>query len=183
MIICLSTTEWQMLERMHRFCAKSIQKLGRRARTDICCPLLGLSSLMSHIDKIKLGFLRRLVALPSSAVSKRIFIQRYFQKLLDSAGRINITGYADDIHTILKKYDLLDDFSNLFINTGICHEKMVWKRMCASTIEDYEVRLYNQRTENDPNLVEFSKIHSDITKPNKLWELRSIHTLHLNVSK
>ena len=31
--------------------------------------------------------------------------------------------------------------------------------------------MHNHSTKNDPTFVEFSKIHSDITKPSKLWEV------------
>ena len=45
----VSDTEYKMLEKMQRFCAKYIQNLGRSTRSDMCVPMLGLMSLFKHI--------------------------------------------------------------------------------------------------------------------------------------
>ena len=55
----LTQTDKQMLERTHRFNAKSIQGFSRQTRTDICLGLLGWTSIESLIDIKKLQFLAR----------------------------------------------------------------------------------------------------------------------------
>ena len=167
----LSETEWVMLERMQRFCAKCMQKLGRQTRSDMCCPMLGLFSIRSYIDKLKLGFVRRLCALPGHAVSKQIFLQRYFQHTMSSIGTVEITGFSNDICKLLKKYDLLNFFEDTYLQYGEISPKPVWKKICWLGIRQRELIEYENRTEHDNDFINFRVIQPDVTKPNRIWEV------------
>ena len=74
----LSQIDIQMLERTHRFNAKSNQGFSRQTRTDICLGLLGWTSIESLIDIKKLQFLGRLCRLSDQSLTARIFITRVY---------------------------------------------------------------------------------------------------------
>ena len=164
----ISETEYEMLERMQRFCAKLIQRLGRRTRSDICCPMLGLLPIRSYIEKAKLNFLRRMIQLPGYAVSKRILLQRYFHSTYSRLSNIVNSGYCPDISEILKKYNLVDILEYFFKNGHFC-EKIPWKKITCNAITQTEKVAYEQRMEGDIELMRFHAIQEDITKPNRIW--------------
>ena len=135
--------------------------------------MLGLLPLKAYVDKTKLGFMRRLLALPGHAVSKQVFLQRMFQsRLCNAMGSSKITGFANEANNILIKYDL-DTFFDLYTEYGEFCNKQVWKNICKKSVANIEQVSYNRRTENDNNFKEFRHIQPDITKPNKIWAIAS----------
>jgi exonuclease III len=163
----LSTTEEAMLERLQRYCAKLIQKLGRQARSDICCPMLGLGTLKSHIDKIKLNFFRRLLSLSNNTVSKQIFLRRWFQHSIEDRDKSN---FCSDIKCVLREYDLLNYAENTIFGNLYIPDKTVWKAICKSAINNVEQSNYDSRTGTD-EFERFISIHPDIFEFSWLWHL------------
>ncbi len=70
----LTNTEWNMLERTHRYICKNIQGLPRLTRTDMCLSLLGWTSIKSFVNERKLLFLGRVCNLPPTSISLMILI-------------------------------------------------------------------------------------------------------------
>ena len=162
----LNSTEKLMLERMQRFCAKLIQKLNPRTRSDVCCGMLGLISVESYIDKAKLNFLRRLAVLPGTAHSKCVFLLRLFQYLLLQPQN---ESFCSEIVKILHKVDLYELFDSIFLKSGLFPDKLPWKKMVINRLKELEVKAFNDRTDGDNDFKRFKAVHQDIHKPNKLW--------------
>ena len=71
-----TSREIHMLEVTLRFCAKYMQHFIKRSKTDIVLSCLGITDILSEIDKRKLLFLRRLCVSPHPARVKHLFIHR-----------------------------------------------------------------------------------------------------------
>ena len=108
---------------------------------------------------------------PTSALSKQLFLQRYFQQNLYQAGDLRISGYAQNIHRILIKYNLLDQFENQFIKQGVFCSKDNWKKSCQTQIKLHEKTAYEARIEHDEEFTRFRKVQTDIAKPNEIWNI------------
>lgn len=163
----LSRVEITMLERMQRYCAKLIQGLGTRTRSNICCSMLGLVSVETHIDCVKMKFFRRLGALSSNHLSKQIFIRRLFQNQLRHS---ETTGYGHEIVTLLHKYNLQFALFNLLENAYI-PDKLPWKFMIRQSAASLERSSYNNNIKDDPDFTRFIRIHPDNLLPSPLWRV------------
>jgi hypothetical protein len=172
----LSNTEILMLERMQRFCAKVIQKLGRQTRSNICCKMLALPSLKSYIDGAKLKFWHRISQLKSTAVSQRILLQRLFQaKLLPEITH----GFAEEIIEICNSYKL-EWFCENYINNGQMPDKIPFKNIVKISILEEENERYQRETENDEDFIRFHKVHPNIARPSPLWQISKAHPYMLD---
>ena len=164
----LSQTEKLMIERLQRFCSKCIQKLSRRARSDICNPMLGLLPLNRHIDSVKMNFLRRLLALPNSSVSKQLFLRRWFQYKIETGTHDKVLNFCSDISLILTHYNLSEYVHTFFFEELFIPDKIVWKRICKTAISNIEINAYDERTRDEEFSV-FKSFHTDITDYCYLW--------------
>ena len=165
----LSETEYKMLERMQRFCAKYVQNLGRSTRSDMCVPMLGLMPIQAYIDKAQLGFLRRVCMAPNNSTSKKVFFQRYFQHTVSLENNSMSSGLGQKMHSLLKKYNLLDMFENTYLKNGIFVSKNVWKNVCEASIWDKAKFDFYNRVGTDNDFKRFIEVHHDISKPSALW--------------
>ena len=163
----ISRTEELMIERCQRFCAKCIQHLSRRARSDICCPMLGLLPLCSYIDGMKLNFFRRLMALPNTSISKQLFLRRWYQYKLEFNTTVQ---FCSEIYSLLTKYGLRQYVETYFFEDLYIPPKIIWKKMCKSAIFNYECNSFEQRT-SSPEFELFKSIHLDISDYSYLWHL------------
>ena len=163
----LCGTEKLMLERFQRFCAKLIQRLPRRTRSNICCKMIGLQSIESYMDSMKLKFFRRLAVLPSPCISKQIFLRRLFQaEYLQDI----ITGFGSEILVLLKKYNL-EEFRENYIRHGYFPDKQVWKKIVCRHVSEAEMKIYDNITQDDIDFERFRRIHPDIQKPSPIWRV------------
>ena len=163
----LSSIQKLMLERMQRYCCKLIQGLGRQTRSDICVKMLGLSSIQSHIEGVKMKFFRRITALPTDCTSKEILIRRLFQaRLLHSQS----SGFAAEIIELLQKYSLTWCLDN-FLEECQIPDKFVWKRIVNCSVRDEDKLLYEKSTKDDLDFRRFHCIHPDIHTPNPVWKV------------
>ena len=167
----LNITEDLMLERFQRFCAKTIQHLGRRARSDICVTMLGLSSVKGYINYMTLSFFRRLMALPDTCISKQIFVRRWLQSKVEMFHRSN---FCSNLHSVLSKYSILDYAENFMFEEGFIPDKIVWKNICKRHILEYEDKCFKERT-SSPDFDFFSGIQSSTCHFNNLWYIAKIH--------
>ena len=163
----LCGTEKLMLERFQRYCAKLIQRLPRRTRSNICCKMLGLQTIESYIDSMKLKFFRRLAVLPSMCISKQIFLRRLFQAdyLQDL-----VTGLGSEILSLLKKYNL-EEFKENFVRNGYIRDKQRWKNIVHRHVSEADSKIYETITQDDIDFVRFRRIHPDIRKPSPIWRV------------
>ena len=161
----LNTTEKLMLERFQRFCAKTIQHLSRRARSDICVPMLGLTSIKAYIDNMVLSFFRRLMALPSHCISKEIFMRRWYQFKAETSP---VSNFCQNLHEILDKYKLSEYVQQVIFDDHFVPDKLVWKRICKSKIVNIELNSYKDRT-TSTEFDLFHAIHPDITDFTGVW--------------
>ena len=160
-----SKVECDMLERFQRFCAKGIQHLTRMARSDICCPMLGLHTLNGYINGVKLNFMRRLLALPNECVSKQIFLRRWFQCKLENDHTGN---FCCDLFSILQKYNLNEYVESYMFGECYPPQKKIWKTIYKHAINNFELNSFEARTESH-DLDIFKSIHCDISDFNYLW--------------
>ena len=165
----LSGVERMMLERLQRFCAKVIQNLPRRTRSNICCQMLGLNSMEGYIDSMKLKFFRRLAALPSYCLSKKIFLRRLFQAILLKDMRI-VSGFSAEILTLLQKYNLHDNIDSFLIH-GYIPDKPIWKKIVSRKVAETEIVNYNEMTQDDHDFKRFKRIHPNINLPSPIWRV------------
>ena len=163
----LNETEKLMIERMQRYCAKVIQHLGKRTHSYICCPMLGMTSMESYIDAVKLRFLRRILTLPSHCTSKRIIVQRLFQAQLmpDSTH-----GYAGEIVALCDKYNLKPYLDN-FLKYLTIPDKLPWKYIIRDAIKEKEVDKFKDATRGDPDFKRFAIVHPNPLLPSPIWRL------------
>ena len=161
----LTITEKLMLERFQRFCGKSIQHLGRRARSDICIPMLGLPSVKSYIDNMTLSFFRRIMSLPSHCISRQIFLRRWYQYKVDTSVKHN---FCSNLHDILVKYNLIDYVEEIIFRDNYVPDKLAWKRLCKREVSNVEKEEFKNRTD-DPEFNLFHAIQPDIFDSNCLW--------------
>ena len=167
----LTETEKVMLERLQRFCAKKIQHFGRRTHSDICCPMLGLSTVEAYMDSMKLKFLRRILMLPSHCTSKQILLQRLYQcKFLPNL----VTGYSGEIERLCNKYGLQGYLDEYLVNMTF-PAKIPWKHIVANSVKEQEVLRYRRSTENDSDFTRFTKAHPDPTIPSPIWRVAYSH--------
>ena len=167
----LSKVEYEMIERLQRFCCKRIQSFGRRTRSNICCSMLGLPSLESYIDTQKLKFLRRLMNLPSDCASKQIFTRRLFH----AQYRKDINkGFCNEIYRLCEKYNL-EYFLSQYIKKANYPDKRPWKMILRNSVWQREVAKYESETKHDPDFARFNVIHPDISKPSPVWMVAKVN--------
>ena len=170
----LSNTEYVMLERFQRFCAKKLQHFSRQTRSSICCSMLGLQSVESHIDACKLKFLRRLVTLPSYATSKQIFLHRLFQSRLTSI----CSGPSAEIDDLCRKYNL--DGLDSFLKNGTFADKLPWKYIVRNSIHNRELQDYETATQENPDVLHFAQAHPDPLQVSVIWRIGNLFPHMLN---
>ncbi len=160
-----SKTEKEMLERLQRFCVKSIQHLGKRTHTNISSPMLGLSPLVSYMDAVKLKFLRRVLESHKST-SNRILTMCLFVDQIYPGFTRGITG---EMITICKKYELMEHV-NHYLKDGVFPEKRPWKYIIEDKIKNTVYKKFNNQTTED-DYKRFKCIHPDPPQVNPVWSV------------
>ena len=69
-----SPQELTEYEKCHRSVAKNIQCLPKNCPDAFCLATMGLSSVQSYIEKLKLLFVWRILSLPPTSIYRKVFI-------------------------------------------------------------------------------------------------------------
>ena len=130
------------INKLQHYIVKSIQGFHVRTRSDMCESMLGLFRLSFEIDKRKLMFIYKILSLPSHAVSKNIFLRRYFTYI--SLLNNNAKGFIPDICRLLLRYNL-EDIINTFILSQKLPSKYEWKKVVKMKVSQLEHSLWQDR--------------------------------------
>ena len=145
----LSKTEYQILEKTHRFCIKYLQGLPRRTRTDVCTAMLGITDLTSFIHIRQLLFLRRLCNLPRHSRVKGLFL---FMLVSGYSRQRNAhKSITDSLLSLLRKYDLYK-YLDIFIESGLFPSTHEWKRIVKTQVFSFFTGQWSARVATDASL-------------------------------
>ncbi|PJE77768.1 hypothetical protein CI610_03305 [invertebrate metagenome] len=155
----LTVTEISKIACFQHYAVKLILGLPRRTRSDIAESILGLFRISAEVDRRKLLFLQKMIAMDQSYLPKQIFTIRlhlYISVLPNTPA--NHKGYFPDIVKVLRKYNLLY-YLETYLRSYIFPTKSQWKRIVKSTIRSYENSALKERMANDNDFSFFQKIH------------------------
>jgi hypothetical protein len=175
----LKSVEINRLDRFQRLAAKKIQKFHQRTRTDICLSMLGWKNIIYDIDYRKLMFLCNLCLMPNTVLSAHIFNAR-LSKYVCSVDKKQ-RGFIPDIIMILRKYMLSHVLVN-YIQTGEFPNKSMWKRICKTSINNFETVNWSERLNSDNDFCRFKFLHTNIEQA-IIWECAHDSKTLLNAFK
>jgi hypothetical protein len=107
-IACLSATNTRKIECSHGSMAKAIQGLPSQTSNAACLAPLGWCSLESHLDKLKLLFLWRILLMSTQCIYKQVAISKLCFYIYECTDDNKCWGPLWDILQTFKKYDILD---------------------------------------------------------------------------
>ena len=156
----LSPSSIKAMDQSHGHMAKLIQGLPDHTANPAPLATLGWLSIESHLDKLRLLFLWRLLSLSVHCIYKQILIERLYYHIYQKQGRH--TGPTWDTLQTVGKYNLLPLLINA-LSTGIylpmdAFKKIVKEKIIKRENERYQISsslLY-------PTLVDFSRCISKI---------------------
>ncbi|MES9879941.1 MAG: reverse transcriptase family protein [Sedimenticola sp.] len=170
----LSLTDVESIERAHRFCVKYIQGLAERTKTAVAFSLLGMSTIESEIDAIKLRFLGQLCHLSCDSRIKNIFLNRLTNYDSNPGEAL---GFIPDIHRVLRKY-LLTHVLHSYSESGIFVSKYAWKSQVSAKIHERETNNWRSNVARDAGLNTFALIQTT-RSPCKFWKVSAANRNHL----
>jgi hypothetical protein len=177
-------SEWKLLERTHRFCAKLLQEFHPRTKTTIALSMLGWYTMAAYIDRRKLLFLGRLCRLDNDILVKKMFLNRLHQCLMGCTAKS--LGFIPDIVGILKKYNLTGILDH-YVTDGQWPDKKPWRSMVDISIHEYEVESWNSKVNTDKECSRYGEIITKYGKPHVYWNLsnkmKSLQSLFIFMAK
>ena len=122
---------------MTRFCTcvEYMQNFPKRTKNDMALPSIAITDITTHIDKLKLLFLRRLCTAPNHSRVKQLFLHRLMSYQSATRNNTPCIGFIADIFSIIGKYDLSTFISN-FIETVYFPPKKIWKRLVQRNVDN-----------------------------------------------
>ena len=84
------------------------------------------------------------------------------------------SNFCSNLHSVLSKYNILNYAEQLMFGEGFIPDKIVWKEMCKTHINEYEEKCFKERT-SSPEFDFFNGIQSSICHFNNLWYVAKIH--------
>ena len=153
-----------LLERFIRLCAKSVQHLPARTRTDTALSMIGWLPMLADVEKRKLSFFHKLCTIPSTLIARQIFDYRL--QLFVVRRLRNQCGFIPDIYSILHKYGL-EQFWNTYVEQGTIPPKHTWRRIIAKAVSDHHQSAWHHRTNN----ADFTRMRciQDNIRPSYIW--------------
>ena len=158
----LTPSQLLMLERV---CVKYIQGLNTRTRTDIALRLLGIHTLESEIDFMKLNLFGQFCRNNVQCWVKYFFMQHLVSFHTNRNTQI---GFIPDNARLLSKYSL-DNSCDQFLQQNVFPSKNFWKREVKSRIHMKEIALWQSRI-SIAEFPRFRRLHN-VYEPHWLWQI------------
>ena len=126
----ITKSEENMLNKVQKTVAKSLQNLNWRTHDEIVRGLLGWYTVEGYIDKMKLMFVCKLVHLNSSTVTKHIFLNQVYNQILKDTAYPSITN---DLVSVIKRYNLVNYLYTYLAGSNF-PDKVIWKSIVKENI-------------------------------------------------
>lgn len=159
-------SEFQKLELLQRYFARSVQNFHQRSSVDVTTQTLGLWTMEGTINKSKLIYLGRLCRSRADQFIKTLFYLRLSQYLNN---KVSDRSVIHDLFAIAKKYDVFH-FITEYVNEGHFPHKVIWKRIVNTSVAEYESIKWTERVSIRTDLNRFHAIHERLV-PHRLWNM------------
>jgi hypothetical protein len=133
-------THINMLEKVQKTIAKSIQGLYRRTHDEIVRGLLGWYTISGYIDKMKLLFVHTLVNMNSNSIVKHVFLNEMYSYVMFGSPTKSITS---DLYNVTNKYGL-SQYLICYLQGGTFPERYAWKCIVKEQIHVSEERKWKR---------------------------------------
>ena len=130
----LPKKEYDIFEKTQRTVAKYIQGVAKRTHNEIVLGLLGWHTIQGQIDEHKLKFVGKLVNMPATCITKKIFTSEIYHCILSSDESKTITS---DFVRVLKKYNLYKYLLS-YLRGGTFPDKLPWKYIVKAQVHMFE---------------------------------------------
>ena len=147
--------ELTLYEKHHRMMAKHIQRLPETTPNASCLSSLGWQPVLTHIEKMKLLFLGRMIRRPPNCLYKRVFLFRFF--LVIASNVFSCESPAAQIVDICMKYNILQNVINIVLS-GNVPSKDQWGSIIKPTIN----RAYSERWRLDLTMYSHLSIYKQV---------------------
>ena len=172
----LTKSQIHNLEIARRFCVKTIQRLPKIVRTDICNAMLGFADIKSVVNYRKLLFLRRLIFTDDNKTVKLILTARLNDFITNCS---KSSGYIADIIHILHEYDIFHVLE-IYLQSGVFPSVCAWKHLVKNSISNKKELLWYSRISLDITFNRFRLIQTTCNIPSFLWTAARIHQKNLH---
>lgn len=172
----LSAANLKILDVAHKLCARVIQNLPPRSRSDVTLGMIGLNPIAAIINHQKMGFLGQLMRLDAKSAAKELFLVRVYQYLLNNGA--SQYGFIPDVLEICIQYGRSGAIQD-YLETSLPETKARWKSSIKHGVNDHEIAAWNGRIQDDETLKIFAKVHPQY-KPSHVWTLARKFPKHKN---
>lgn len=125
----------QRIETFHNQSAKCIQCLPDNTPDPMCHAALNWKTIESHVDFVMLMFLWRLMALPSSCIYNKLFINRMYDVRSGDASSLLSPIYR--MYHVAKKYGLAEYVFDM-LESAVSFPKCRWRSLVSRTVSNMQ---------------------------------------------